>query len=486
MVLTIPSFVSTGQNLIPLFMVAMLVDVGIIAIWYFIGVLLNNRGWKGSAVGEFYQFIGTAIIAAVAIGALAMSANVFTGILGSTQLMSPSAVSTMCTNIENFNSGGALSLSGLHLLKPTDSLLAGSSTNPNLFPGICNLLSPSTGDIGGQIDYPLAASAVVLANLTNQSAVNLNSLFYIENFVFFLQWLKPQSIVCIGAIGNCEDVGEPIVTVALSYAPYTGYSAFKKVGNIVGTLTTGEVESLSLQLIVIAIMLAIWPYLFFVGLVLRATLFTRKIGGTLIAMAIGAVIFVPLLLNIEYLGLAGSASPLAAASAASATNPSGFNAASYGFSTQTDLPQASCATSNPGACTGNYILNFYVMPSYQAIANADSCWTIGLIPLSINTPIALETADVLFLGIPGVGLVSGLLSIGTLFSSSVPPVVLPYSCAPENVYHMFFQLVEAAAVGGITAYFLPVLNIIMVFAGIRGLSKLFGGDTEFAGLGKLV
>jgi hypothetical protein len=495
---------AAGTNLIPLVMAALLLDAGIIVIWYYLGVILNNRGYRASALGEFYQLAATVIIAAVIIGSLGIFSSTFSSILGSTHLLNSATVNSMCANVMAENANYQ---SGLSLIGPTDSLLAGSG-NSMAFPGVCTLLNPKAGDVGAAIDYPLAADAVVIANVTSQSAANLNSLYYIENFILFLDEMKIRTIVCVGELDSCElpdPLNPEIVSIMFQYQPYDGLSMLKGVGSTIGSLTTTEVEGNIAQLIVMAIILSAWPYLLFIGLVLRSTFFTRKLGGAMIAVAVGAILFTPIIFSVEYLTLSNANAFVGAPAAY------GFGNTITGNSV-TDLPAASCITSGLAAgvasrlagnlgtaaagyiqgtgssCTAKYNLNFFVEPNFQAIAQFNSCWA-G----SGATYFANEASDAVVLAIPGVGLLSGALSLlgsigGTLTTGSAfnfQPL-LPYTCSEFSAYNTFIQLLEATAIGGIVGYFLPILNVIIVFTGIVGLSRVLGGDTSFAGLSKLV
>ena len=503
------SFLSTKQDLFFLMFLALLVDGAVISVWYLLGVLIGSSRFKESARGEFVQLIGTGVMAFAAIFALATAAGVLNTFYGATALMNPTAMSTMCTNIEGTTSNP----SPLSILGPTDSLLSGNPKAPNTFPGLCSYLSPSTTDVGTEIDYPIAASGVVLANLTNQSATNLNSLYWLESFVFWEQSLTVRSDVCTG---DCNpDLNPAFTLIMLEYRPYSGFKLLKDFGNIVGNLQGLEVESFTAQLIFVVIVLSIWPWLFFIGLILRATFFTRKLGGMMMAIALGAILFTPILISSEYLTLS---SPTGQA-ALYTTN------GIYGFNAVTNLPASSCynneyasassvfklvnwafpslpgdvplgqsypctkpVAGGSGATTFNaYNLNFYIQPNFEAIAQVDNCWggngKYYWANLAINAAV---------LAIPGPGLLTGITALlSQVLPSSInifqsAASVIPVQCAQPAALKTFFDLTEATAIGGIAGYFLPILNILIVFAGIRGLSGVFGGDTNFAGLSKLL
>lgn len=478
------NYLSAGQSLLPLVIIALLIDAGIIAIWYGLGVVLNDRRYKASARGEIGQLLGTAAMIGIIIAVLAFSAGVMYAYYNSTTLMSPSVMSTMCKNIENGNSGF---LTGYQLLGSSQSLLAGNgngnggATTGN-FPGLCNLLSPSSSDIGTEIDYPLAASGVIIANLTNQSVGNLNSLYYIVNFVSFLQNLEPKYSVCVAAdivptkalLGCLPFLGTLTSLTTFTYQPFSGLDAMVKLdGGTVGSLQIAEVEALTLQLIVIVIALYAWPYILFVGLLLRSTFLTRRVGGMFIAIAIGVIFFAPILLSLEYFTLAGGSSQISNTVAAG----------TYGFNTITDLNASSAAAGS----NGNYLVNFFVQPSFKAIAQKNSCWagTGATYILNIGADL-YYLANPITTGLKGIFGLIGVSQGAALINPNLITPYLPVSCNYQNAFTMSFQLIEANAVGGITSYFLPLMNVIIVLAGIKGLSGVLGGDTTLAGLGKLV
>jgi hypothetical protein len=246
----------------------------------------------------------------------------------------------------------------------------------------------------------------------------------------------------------------------------------------------------------------------FIGIALRATPFTRKVGGMFIAIAVGAVILLPIVYGIEYSAMAGGIPQPSQATT--------FNSLNYGFSPVTKIPQlcepgdSNCFTSpyistsisgavfsvtgtpSPCAtptsfkaltpssdCFTNYSVNFFVTPKYDQIAQYYGCWHSDLIDA--------ELADIGETLVPGANLVGG--AIGA-FGGSTPsaPISYPliYGCTPAGGEGLLFAFFNAYGVTGVTAYFLPIINLLIVIAGIIGLSGTLGGDTELAGLAKLV
>ncbi|EQD51185.1 conserved hypothetical protein, membrane, partial [mine drainage metagenome] len=302
------SLSTVRSDLLPIVVLGLLLDSVIVSVWYMLGIMLNNARVKDSARGEFYQLAGTAVITVIVLTILVFAGSIFS-LISSSGSMSTSAMSSMCSNIETY--------SQLNMLQSSSSFsfLAGitSSTGPS-FGGLCNYISTQANNPSAtsSIDYPLASAGVVIANLTNQSATNLNSFFQVDFFLGYLEKFTPSLNFCLQDIinpgGPCmippeEDINPAISFINATYTPYAGYSMVYKPMGVIGELLGLSLEVNVAQLIFIAVFLYIWPYLLFIGLIFRATPFTRKIGGLLIAVAIGAVLFYPAVFAIEYVSL---------------------------------------------------------------------------------------------------------------------------------------------------------------------------------------
>ena len=468
-------------QLMPLVILALLLDAMIVAVWYYIGVALNNNGIKGSAKGEFYQFIGTCLMVAIIIAVLVFASTAFSGTLNDTQLMSQTAIGSMCSNV--------MTTSPLDIIGKTNSLLSGpaTSTGTGSFPGLCTLVSSTTPDITTKLDYPISATSVIIANLTNQTAANLNSSFTIDAWIGFLSALSPQLNLCIdkppGAIPCLipNPILSPLFELRYMNTPYAGYGMLLSNLGTFGTLLNFSVQSFVAQLLLLTIFLYTWPYLLFGGLVLRSTFFTRRIGGLLMAAAIAGLMIFPMVYAFEYLSIGHGIQQTAIGGTSS--NAAVANAI-YGYNAVTALP---------GANNGNYVINFFVQPNIKTIANTLNCWPGGA-PSSVLTygvPVptglfAAETADIYSLLLPGIGLWNSLKGIYNLGTLSVPSMDLPVNCKPQAALNTFFALLNAYGLIGIDAYLLPLINLVIFITSVIGLSGLFGGDTELAGLSKLV
>ncbi len=499
----VPTSVHAAQtNLAEFIVVALLIDAIIVAVWYMIGYVMNDQKIKANARGEFIQLIGTSIIVAVVVGALAFFASLYMSSFSASGL-SPQAMYQTCNTISagsqltlfsgNFIAGTSYSSRSTKAPSnplPPYNLLFGTSS----FPGICNMVYDPSTSFTGQIDYPLATSAVLIANLTNQTLTNLNALFTIDTYMGFLDSFTPfVEPVCWSNLEACLLPGAGTINfdLKISFQPYAGYDMIFQSYSPLGDLLSLAFESYVAQFVFIIALLFIWPYMLFVGIVLRATPFTRAIGGLFIAIAIGAVVFMPIIYGLEYVNLCpGVPYYISTPSGPVLSQPSGcqqvapsqsgspppsftFNSFAYGYNGITQIPENSPTTGN------YYDINFFVMPNMTYIATSTaatggSCWPTG----------GIIGAELIAIGYSLTPAYAG----EALMSSS--PASLPslpgQSCSQQSAIALLYNLFDAYGVVGVSAYFMPIINILVVISAVIGLSGLLGGDTELAGLAKLV
>ena len=471
--LQITSFSTVKSDLLPIIVLALLLDSVIVSVWYVLGILLNNSRVKDSARGEFYQLGGTAIITVIVLTILVFAGNIFS-LISSSGAMSTSSMSSMCSGIESYSPLSLLGTGSFSLLKGFSS-----SSGPS-FGGLCNYISTQSNNptATSNIDYPLASAGVVIANLTNQSIVNLNSFFEVDFFLGYMETLTPSLSFClqdfINPAGPCiippeDDVDPAISFINATYTPYAGYSMVYKPMGVIGELLGTSLEMDVAQLLFIIVFLYIWPYLLFIGLILRATPFTRRIGGLFIAIAIGAVLFYPAVFAIEYVSLSGM-------NVNSEIGSTGITlSTAYGFNG---------ITTNSITALPDYTPNFFVEPSIKKIAQANNCW-----PPYGNMALT-QAEDTGILLVPFASAVEGLLPLikgasGGL-PSTLPYFYLPSACTPTDAEGTMFNVLNAYGITGITAYVLPLVNILITLTAIIGLSGLLGGDTNLAGLSRFV
>ncbi len=464
----------------PIVAAALLLDSAIVGIWYLLGVLLSNDRVKSSARGEMYQLVGTVILAMMLIGFMLTWGNAFFNILNTpSSLMSPAAINSMCSNVALYTQldliGSTAGVTGVPSLLTGPQNAAGTA-----FTGICDVVRTAAGGtptLTEQMDYPLAAAATIIANVTNQTATNLNSAFTFDAFVDFMFFLRPSTWICQDSTSWDSLCITPIpgalpASIEFEYysQPFGGYDILLTNLGTLGALLTTAVEICCAQLNFVVICIYIWPYLLFIGLALRSTLFTRPIGGLFIAAALAIVLVFPAVYAIEYLALANPNSSLANLGT------------TYGFNPLTSIYPSSTPS---GTKIIPYTLNFFVQPSMAQIINDNGCWPGGYSGSHDNGLFGAEVEDTVFFWIPGASLLSGIAS--TVFSG-YPSIFLPSNlqCGPPQVLQIFFELLNAYGLMGIDIYILPLLNIIIALTAMRGLSGLMGGDTELAGLARII
>jgi hypothetical protein len=187
----------------------------------------------------------------------------------------------------------------------------------------------------------------------------------------------------------------------------------------------------------------------------------------------------------------------------------------YGFNALTQIPTQT-TDANGVTTTGNYIINFYVQPSMQQIAEANNCWpavsTSGkvasiLAGVLLGGPIGgivaaggattssafsnplpgAELADIFYLLNPLTNIGSNigqLVTSGATLSSGT--FYLPAYCPPQGGLATNLEMLNAYGIIGVTSYFMPIINLIMTMSAIVGMSALMGGDTRLEGLSRFI
>ena len=464
---------STLTQWLPLVFVALAASMLIVALYYMAGFAINNKKMRETAVYEFGQAIGTGILAILIIAIMAFASTIFIN------MIPPATMQSICTIL-----GG----SQVNLLNSqyTGSLVSAQANSPTQV--ICNNIigtaSAGSGniDITSNLDYGLASVFMIEANMTNQTVGNMNSLFVFSNWIGFLSSFVGGSELCDPV--DCISGGAPAFRVDYSYAPLAGYDFLTKAAlTPLQTQAIFMFEMNIMQLIIVVLMLYSWPYLIAAGLILRATIYGRKIGGFLFAVAFTAVIVYPLIFMFEYSALgSGNLSPIGIPAneipyTFANTPPTAFQGTGTTSTTFNDLNINEIVGGN----TVMYRFNAFVYPKLNDVIYYDGCWPLG------GSVLASEGTFAAFYLIPlaglGVGL-GNLLGTGLGFVSSVP--IVPTTCGPAQAMQTFFDIINVYAIMSVEGVILPILNILIALVSIRGISGLLGGDTDIVGLGKLV
>jgi len=455
--LQVASLGAAQTQLMPLIFAALLLDFAIVVAWYLIGVLLSNASVKQSAKGELYQFVSTAILVLIIIAVLYIAATVFTQTFGIRGPLGTFTITGLCSSLQNapdFLAPGAILTHPINICQQT--------ADPS-----------QSGDITTEINYPLAAIGVITGYQSYQMEQDLNATYIIDSYMRFLMVLSPTMGGCAQGpnaqdsshIARTPPVYYPLVGgqyalyplnlapctprptainytfyVKISSAPYSGYNMLAGSLGTLATLMSTAIGIFLAEGLMTSIMLFIWPWLLFAGIALRATPFTRRLGGLLIAIAIAAVLIYPTLFAMELLSVSGTQS-----------NPFNF-------------------------------------PSAQLIAEGvqNGCWPAG------GSLLTQESVDIAYLSSIG----APLSTVWTAISGSqagiqdiafayAPNSFIPLTCTPTAALNTVFDLFNAYGELGVTGFFLPILNLIITLAAVRALSGLLGGDTDLAGLSKL-
>lgn len=167
---------------------------------------------------------------------------------------------------------------------------------------------------------------------------------------------------------------------------------------------------------------------------------------------------------------------LALMSSSTTTSTTSGTTTSTTSSTSTSTTTTSTSTTTIPA-TSNYTINFFIEPNVKIITSYYNCWP-G--PSLLNA----ELSDIGYLLIPGAGIYQAIASLAS--GAGLGNFWLPAVCTQSNALKVFFTLLNAYGIIGIIAYLIPLINLLIVITAIVGLSGLLGGDTELAGLTRLI
>ena len=485
----ITSSINVFFNWIPVIIIGIFVSAMIPIVMYALATLINNGRLKQMAIGEFSQVVGTAVIIVIIISAL----NLYGSAIYQSDAQLAQSVSNICSSAQ-------LGSSPLDL---TNSLLqVPGASNPGptatICSGIINPASSGSSDITTNIDYGLAATYAIAANITSQSAININALNVFEDWYGTLSALVVTESVCYPATCAASPAIAPAGPAAFN-ATYS-YSPFNLYGKIRGgTLFIGAEAQLVtylgiVELIAIIIMLFGWPYLLAAGIILRSSFITRRAGGLILSVVIVGLFLYPMLTLFEYAALTNANNPLSPIG----IPPTIQGANPYNSMLLTGLPIqiSSTATTSPsGEVTvvgqgpidyDSQFINFYVYPRLDYILNYNGCWPPG-------GSVTLGEAEVAgsYL-VPGVGLIlaaKDFLSTLPTFGGIPSPGLTflgGFSCTPENILTSIFNISNLYGIIFVSSVLLNIMNLLILLSSIKGISSLLGGDTSLLGLGRLL
>ncbi|MGC8675945.1 MAG: hypothetical protein ACP5T3_00300 [Candidatus Micrarchaeia archaeon] len=542
---------SAFGNWLPVMFAAVLLSIVITSVYYVFGYLLNDKRVKERAITEFAQAIGTGILVVVIIAVLELVGST---LLSPISVLSAGSVNGICNSLVNS--------------KVTFLNSANSASPVN---AICNdiILPLASGSskqsLTDKIDYGVAATYVVIANVTNQAANNLDAFYVYDGMISFLRELT--SVNGFGSFG--------VWSVTFQYAPLAGYNFLRKMSLAVGIVSALVIDSFAAQLLVILLVLVTWPYVLAAGVIFRATPYTRRLGGLLIGIVLALLVIWPVLFLFEYasLGTTQSSFPIGSntipytpvyelmpngnvmvygassgyeqvttqsiagcppgdyvyegicGEASTVGSPpdcklpsqiSQFQMCQNGFAPDnalchsgsyvyegvcgdpnTSARTARCFNQNQAAqsglpmCPSSPILHdtgiaLFQLPNATETVKYYSCW-----PPSGNLPQAEAEAAAFYL-IPFFGLgAAAYQTIASIVSSTSSVSSIPYyppiiTCSPQNALDTGLAFTNIYGITSISAFILPLLNVLIIYGAATSLSKLLGGESDILGLSKLI
>ncbi len=454
---SITTNVSAFTEWLPIIILAIMVSVVIVLIYYIIGKLLNNKSIVSAAIFEFENAIGTAVIVVIIL----VLFEFFGSGVYPTLLMSNTAATNICTTLNGANVNFINTLQQ----NPTNQICT------KILPNVGNSSGSSAGNQSAQqtnnLDYGLASTYLVVANLTNQTATNLNAYYMFRSYMSFLSSFNSSDIICWPQ-QSCLESGFGVFEAKYTFQPFGGYEILLGSANLLTQQSTLIFYFFIIQLITITVLLYAWPYILAAGIILRASFLTRRVGGLLIAIAVVGLLVYPAIFLMQYNSLnnLSGSSPIGAAS----------------------VPNLQLIGKTPtGTINYDTRLNFYVFPRADYIIANSGCWPPG------GNLIAGELQVIGAYGSPGLGLINGALNLLSTASSSLGGpqlnsqlLSLGFGCRSPNAIQTVFALYNLYGIMSIIGVIFPILNVLITISALISVSSILGGDTRLFGLERLV
>ncbi|MGC8776351.1 MAG: hypothetical protein ACP5P2_00140 [Candidatus Micrarchaeia archaeon] len=441
--------------------IAAMISIAIASFMYLAGSILKNSKIKERAVDEFAQIVGTIVIAVIIIAVIEFFGS------ASVTSLAANTIGGNINNICNQLKDDPLTWVNSNTISPTNTICAATSS---VYQSVQN---GKGGDITLFADYDLMSSYVIIANLTSQMANNLDALYKYEDYLGFLSQFTANTTYCVSAepvppleFATCIiPIAPRAVSASISFKPYVGYSILRSISKPLETQAYLIFEVYLVEMLVIIIFLYAWPYLLAAGIILKASMFTRRAGGMLIGIVIGGLIIFPIIFLMEYAALSNAS-----------LGPIGANPSTIPIFAINGL-----TLNNKQVVYNSNAINFFVFPNATNVVNYYGCY-----PISGNIYLnELEISG--YFNTPSVGLANLLTyTVGGLFGSLPDIPLTVVSCQPQNALKLVFHFANIYGVIGVTGYILPIINILIVIAAVKSISQLMGGDTNLLGLGRFV
>ncbi len=436
-------------NWFSIILLAIFMSFSVVILYFVLGYVLNNKNMVSGGKVELERVIMTAVLVVLIIILL----NYIGQATYSTQLISKSSISGICKQLNNPNLDSSLAF--------VNTAPSANSPTYNICSGIIN--NAGATNITSNIDYGLASTYVIISNLTNQSASNLNALYVYRTYIGFLSGFTATDSLCYPQ-DLCLEGGDALsLSVDYSYKPFAGYDIISRATELLYNQSTITFYMLLIQLLFILFILFSWPYILAAGIILSASSITRKAGGFLIAFVLAALIIFPIIYLMEYTAFTSNTlSPIGASS----------------------FPTLSLIGKDLNNNIINYDqsgVNFFVFPKAAYVINNDGCWPHG----------GLVSQELLVIGayaFPGYGLILGIVNAFGSLTGSTPTVIpIPYFyCAPQNAINSIFSLINLYGIMSVMGIIFPIINIFIAVTATIGISGLIGGTTSILGLNKLL
>ena len=486
---------SSFTSWLPAVGVAVLLSTIVSGLYYMIGSMLNNQRAKSAGKNEFFQAIATIVFAILIIYLFSLLGTT----LQTTSIISPTVTSSICKT---------LSGSQVNLINSTYKFPGAIPSPTNL---VCSQVINSR-TFTGKLDYGLGSVYVLSANMTNQTVANLNSFYKYDTFILFLRNFHVFNGFCfpetcfIPFLGAASAEGYSSITISYDY--FYGYFFNRSVMPSLAIESTFIFYIFFTQMILVFILLFLWPYLLAAGMILRSNMFTRRAGGTIMAMVVVAMTIYPIIFMFEYSSLSNTASitPIGSNTIPAMTPLCGkvvsgsdsgtlycytsANKLQNGIPPTISGPISACAGTFPPSsgsagttCYYKRPIDFYVFPKAKDIINLDFYYPQDILPSEMEYAV--------YFLVPGFSFF-GLLS--TLFSSafvgySLPPNATPFqfkNVGPINAAYTSFGLIHLYGIEAVSGVIIPILNLILTISATMGLSYLLGGDVNIIGLSRFV
>ena len=459
---------------LPVAALAIILSIMLTGLYYAIGTVIGSKKIKDAAITEMGQALSTAILIVIILAGLQVIGGMFA------TFVPVSNINDICGTLANAQLGIAQNSGG-----------ASSGTS-----AVCNFIANQGSDLTSRMNYGLAATYVIIANLSNEALINLNGMYQYLTYMNFLGSLALNESICWPL--ECTEPEFPrVLTLGIQITPFAGYTFITALVSPIQGEAAYVFFLMALQLLVITLLFFAWPYLLAGGIILHATVIGRRIGGMLIALSLVSITVFPMIYLLAYKGL-NQATPI---------QPIGSSTTIQTFGVSEKVVSTGAIKTFDGT-------NFFVFPDTAGIANFYGCYpdvstqflsgnlrdlsagmdsSFGVLSTEEVTTLGTLLPTVYFAFVPIVTLLmnsaqtiglSGSLPLNSLFSELT--VGVPTSCDPANAIGALFAFMNLYGIMSVAGIYLPIISLLITLSSMKGISALLGGDTNILGIGKYI